>query len=111
MAGEGNVGKNLAAILFQDANAAGVRMVAGTHATVAASDTVDTGLEQVFFAWAQLESDVAADPAIAQAVVGDQAGTPVSGSILIKTWTAAGVVATAFTKNVRWFAIGRPVTN
>jgi bifunctional ADP-heptose synthase (sugar kinase/adenylyltransferase) len=80
--------------------------------TVTASDTVVTGLKKVLYAVASLEDApiLAADAALA--VVGDQAGTPASGSILVKTYkrTASGdatpIAATTFGKKVNVIAFG-----
>ena len=44
--------------------------------------------------------------------IGDQAGAPAAGSILIKSWKPTAnndvtpIAATTFTKNVNWIAIG-----
>jgi hypothetical protein len=96
--------------------AAGYKLARGQHTTVAGSDTVVTGLTTVVTAMANLESNPAAgDAEFATAHIGDQAGTPAAGSILIKTWkhTTGGVAgnpdlvaATAFSKLVNWVAIG-----
>jgi hypothetical protein len=46
------------------------------------------------------------------ASIGDQAGSPASGSFLLKTWKNTGgtdptpAVATTFSKKVNWIAIG-----
>ena len=89
-----------------------LRTARGQHTTVAASDTVVTGLTKVVSAVASLDSDPVDDPMLATASVGDQAGTPASGSILIKTWKNTGgtdptpAAATTFAKKVNWMAIG-----
>jgi hypothetical protein len=91
----------------------GYKVVHGQQTTVAASDTVATGLSVVLFAAAQLESDPVIGCDRALAAIGDQAGTPAAGSILIKTFkpTASGdatpIAATTFTKKVNWIAIGK----
>ncbi|MCW8129617.1 MAG: DUF2190 family protein [Planctomycetota bacterium] len=90
----------------------GIRIIAGQHTTVAASDTVVTGLAQVFGVVASLDSDPVDDPEWVSASIGDQAGTPAAGSVLIKTWkNTAGndptpAAATTFTKKVNWMAWG-----
>lgn len=95
--------------------AAGYKIARGQHTTVAASDTVVTGLTTVVSVVAVLESDPIDTCDVATAAIGDQAGTPAAGSVLIKTWKvttggAAGnptlVAATAFSKTVNWIAIG-----
>ena len=79
----------------------------GEHTTVTASDTVQTGLTDVLFAFATLESDPIA--AADQVTVVPAA----SGQITIKTWKptatadTAPVAATTFSRVVNWFAIGR----
>jgi hypothetical protein len=92
--------------------AAGYKVARGQATTSSASDTVVTGLTTVVSVVATLDSDPVAGCQRATASIGDQAGTPAAGSILIKTWktdTTAGNVdlaATTFTKKVNWFAIG-----
>ena len=89
-----------------------LKIVAGQTTTVAASDTVVTGLKKVLLAVASLEDDPVLTCDRAQAVVGDQAGSPAAGSILVKTFmpTASGnatpIAATTFGKKVNWIAIG-----
>jgi predicted RecA/RadA family phage recombinase len=89
-----------------------LRMVFGQQTTVAAVDTVVTGLAKVVSAVANLEDVPVLTCDRAQAVIGDQAGAPVSGSIQIKTFkpTASGdatpIAATTFGKKVNWIAIG-----
>lgn len=87
----------------------------GQLTTASASDTVVTGLSRVVSVTAVLESDPTDTCDVATAAVGDQAGTPAAGSVLIKTWKvttggAAGnptlIAATAFSKKVNWFAVG-----
>jgi len=84
----------------------------GQHETVAAVDTVVTGLSLVVGAWAVLEDDPGLDPLLVQASIGDQAGAPAAGSILVKSWKATAandvtpIAATTFAKKVRWLAIG-----
>lgn len=92
--------------------AAGYKLARGQATTVAASDTIVTGLTTVISAVANLEDVPVIGCDRAQAVIGDQAGTPAAGSILIKTFkpTASGdatpVAATTFTKKVNWIAVG-----
>jgi hypothetical protein len=89
-----------------------LRIASGQHVTVAASDTVPTGLTKVVAAFAVLDDNPVAGAQNALASIGNQAGTPAAGSILIKTWkaTAAGdtaqIAATTFSKKVNWVAIG-----
>lgn len=91
--------------------APGIRIVAGQHTTVAASDTVVTGLAKVFGVVATLDANPGDDPFLVSASIGDQAGTPASGSVLIKTWKHDGTdptpaAASTFTKKVNWLAWG-----
>lgn len=92
--------------------AAGYRIARGQHTTVAASDTVVTGLATVVAVVACLDSDPVDDPFMVTASIGDQAGTPAAGSILIKTWKNTGgtdptpAAATTFSKKVNWIAVG-----
>ncbi len=84
----------------------------GQYTTSTASDTVITGLTTVVCAMASLDSDPGDDPSWVSATIGDQAGTPAAGSILIKTWKNTGgtdptpAAASTFTKKVNWIAIG-----
>lgn len=92
--------------------AGGFRMARGQATTASASDTVITGLTTVVSAVGNLEDVPVATCDRAQANIGDQAGTPAAGSILIKTFmpTAAGntapIAATTFVKKVNWLAVG-----
>lgn len=92
--------------------AAGYRVARGVHTTVAASDTVVTGLATVVSVVSTLESDPALDPLLVSASIGDQAGAPAAGSVLINTWQATAandatpIAATTFGKKVNWIAIG-----
>lgn len=90
----------------------GLQMVAGQHTTVAAIDTVVTGLATVYGAVASLDANPGDDPFLVSASIGDQAGTPAAGSILIKTWKHDGTdptptAASTFTKKVNWIAWGK----
>lgn len=91
--------------------ATGYKIARGVHTTVAASDTVVTGLATVVAVVACLSSDPTDDPEMVSATIGDQAGTPAAGSILIKTWKNGATdptpaAATTFSKLVNWIAIG-----
>ncbi len=89
-----------------------LKVAAGQWTTAAASDTIVTGLTTVLGAVASLESDPSDDPSWVTAVIGDQAGTPAAGSILIKSWQNTGgtdptpTAAAAFSKKVNWIAWG-----
>ena len=95
--------------------AAGYKIARGVLTTVTASDTVVTGLATVVAVVVSMGDDPSADPAFASATVGDQAGAPAAGSVLVKTWKpttpgAAGnptpIAATTFAKKVNWIASG-----
>ena len=88
-----------------------IRIVAGLHTTVTATDTIVTGLSKVLGAIASYETDVADPNTYVQAAVGDQAGAPAAGSIIVKSWKTTGsdptpVAADAFAKKVSWLAFG-----
>jgi len=92
--------------------AGGYRLARGQATTVAASDTIVTGLATVVAVVASLDSDPIDDPEWVSASIGDQAGTPAAGSFLLKTWkNTAGndptpAAASTFGKKVNWIAIG-----
>lgn len=92
--------------------AAGYKVARGQHETVAAADTVVTGLATVVAALAVLDDDPSADPLFVTASIGNQAGAPAAGSIYIKGWKptaqadTAPIAATTFGKKVNWIAIG-----
>jgi predicted RecA/RadA family phage recombinase len=115
----GNLAFGLAAAAALSADTTGqvllapaFRSVGGQVTTVAASDTIVTGLSKVIAVVANLEDAPVIGCDRAQGVIGDQAGAPASGSILIKTFkpTASGdatpVAATTFGKKVNWLAVG-----
>lgn len=89
----------------------GLKFAAGTHTTVAASDTVVTGLAQVLAVVACFATDPADANTYVSSTIGDQAGTPAAGSFLLKTWKQSGtdptpIAADAFSKVVNWIAVG-----
>lgn len=92
--------------------AAGFKIARGQLTTVTAADTVVTGLATVVAVVASLDADPVDDPFMCSATIGDQAGTPAAGSVIIKTWKNTGgtdptpTAATTFTKKVNWIAIG-----
>jgi hypothetical protein len=89
-----------------------LKIASGQVKTGTALDTIATGLNHVLSAGASLEDSPVIGCDRATAVVGDQAGAPLEGSINIKTWkpTAAGdatpIAATTFSKLVNWWALG-----
>lgn len=92
--------------------AAGYKIARGTLTPDAASKTVVTGLTTVVAVVASLKGDPTANMTAVSATVGDQAGTPAAGSIIIKSWkptATADTAPTAATANwvaVDWIAIG-----
>lgn len=110
MAGEGYIAPNRSIVIAVGSGR--LAMAYGTHTSVAASDTVATGLSRVLAAVAQLEDSPVSGADRALAFIGDQAGTPAAGSILIKTFKPTGaadttpVAASAFSKKVNWVAFG-----
>lgn len=89
----------------------GLRTVGFQHTTVAAADTVVTGLALVISAVATLDSDPGDDPEHVSVTLGDQAGTPAAGSIIVKTWKNGATdptpaAATTFSKKVNVIAVG-----
>lgn len=92
--------------------AAGYKVARGQHTTVTASDTVVTGLATAVAVVASLDSDPGDDPFLVSASIGDQAGAPAAGSVLIKTWQNTSgtdptpTAAATFSKKVNWIAVG-----
>lgn len=92
--------------------AAGYKLARGLATTVAASDDINTGLTSVIAAGASLEDDPSLDILWVQSVVGNQAGAPAAGHILLKSWKPTSnldttPIATAvFGKKISWWAIG-----
>jgi hypothetical protein len=91
--------------------ASDVRTVYGQATTVAASDTIVTGLATVQGAIAVLDDDPVDGVMQVSASIGDQDGAPAAGSILIKSWKstdgdATPIAGTTFGKKVNWIAWG-----
>ena len=78
---------------------------AGVHTTVTASDTVVTGLREVWYAYATLGSDAIAAAATVSVAIPDQVAG--GGTIQVKTWTSTQVAGTTFARSVYWYAVGR----
>lgn len=90
---------------------AGLKIAGGQLTTVTATDTVVTGLATVVAVVVSYDTDPADANTYVSATIGDQAGTPAAGSIIIKTWKQSGtdptpIAADAFSKKVNWIAIG-----
>jgi len=89
----------------------GLRTVGGQHTTVTAADTVVTGLASVIAVVASYDTDPADANTYVSATIGDQAGAPAAGSVIIKSWMQSGsdptpIAADAFAKKVNWIAVG-----
>jgi len=92
---------------------AGYKIARGQITTTGAADTVVTGLDTVVAAVACLEDDPTVDnTAWVTCAIGDQAGSPAAGSIIIKGWIPSSSsdttpkAAETFGKKVNWIAIG-----
>lgn len=94
--------------------ASGYKIARGVHTQAAASDTVVTGLATVVAAIVGFGGAPTVKQLFCAGSIGDQAGTPAAGSILITTYKPTAVndvtptAATDFTDNVKvaWVAIG-----
>lgn len=88
------------------------KTVSGQATTVAAVDTIVTGLATVTSVVVSMEADPGDDPFMCSAQIGDQAGAPAAGSFYLKTWKNTGgtdptpLAATTFSKKVNWIARG-----
>lgn len=90
------------------------RIARGIHRQVAAADTVVTGLATVVAAVVSFDDQATVKQLFCSATIGDQAGTPAAGSIIIKTQKPTAVndvtptAATDFTDNIdlAWIAVG-----
>lgn len=82
----------------------------GIFTNVTANDTVPTGLSVVSKVVACYVDDLVSGTGLISCDIGDQAGSPVAGSFLLKTWRATSVpsVALAFGRRIAWVAIGTP---
>ena len=91
-------------------NGVSAKTASGQATTATASDTVVTGLAKIAAVSCNLDSAPTTDPEIATCSIGDQNGSPASGSILVQTWKTFGgtpAAATTFSKKVNWVAIGQ----
>lgn len=94
--------------------AAGYKIARGVHTQVAASDTVVTGLATVVAVVANFSSAPTVKQLWCHASIGDQAGSPAAGSVLISTLKPTAVdnctptAATDFSENlgIAWVAVG-----
>jgi hypothetical protein len=65
---------------------AGLKVAAGVHTQVAAADTVATGLATVLAVVVSFQTNPTREQLLATGTIGNQAGAPAAGSIIIKTW-------------------------
>jgi predicted histidine transporter YuiF (NhaC family) len=94
--------------------AAGYKIARGVHTQIAASDTVVTGLAAVIAVAVGFSDAPTVKQLFCAGSIGDQAGAPAAGSILINTYKPTAVndvtptAATDFTDNleIAWLAIG-----
>lgn len=86
--------------------ASGYKLARGVHTTVAAVDTVVTGLAEVVSVVVSRATAPVAGAEFFSGSIGNQAGAPAAGSILISGWKPDYTVATTFSKLVNWIAIG-----
>lgn len=95
-------------------------LVTGLHTQVAAADTIVTGLATVAACGASFNSDPTVKQQWVSATIGDQAGTPAAGSIIVKSWKATNntndttpTAATDLSENLKmgWWAIGTPAAD
>lgn len=94
--------------------ATGYRLARGIHTQTTATDTVVTGLTTVVAVVASFETSPTVKQWLCSATIGDQAGTPAAGSVILKTWKPTAVndatptAATDFTgtPKVSWVAVG-----
>ena len=92
--------------------ATGYKIARGQHTTVAASDTVVTGLTTVASVVASLDDNPGDNPFMVSATIGDQNGAPAAGSVIIKSWQNTSgtdptpAAAATIGKKVNWIAIG-----
>lgn len=95
--------------------AAGYKIARGQHVQAAAADTIVTGLATVVSVVAQFDSAPTVKQFMVSSSIGDQAGSPAAGSIIISTFKPTNntndvtpIPATDFTDNLKinWIAIG-----
>jgi hypothetical protein len=110
MAGEGFIsGSSCLVMNFQRPD---LKVFYKRHTTATATDTiVCTGLGMVLGVVASYDTDPADANTYVSATIGDQAGSPAAGSVIVKTWKTDGsdptpVAATTLSKVVNVIAWG-----
>ena len=98
---------------FVQGLAAGYKIARGQRTMLSAADTIATGLTTVIGVQVTMESDPILTFDRVTAQVGDQAGSPVAGSIIVKGWMPTGaalttpIAATGYSGiKVNWLAYG-----
>lgn len=92
--------------------ASGYKVARGVAAVTSAASgvaTVVTGLATVVSVQATMQDDPTTTCEMVTASIGDQAGTPAAGSILLKGWKTLGgtpVAMTTTSVSVNWTAVG-----
>lgn len=107
MSGDGFIGTNLS--LLEGVGRGDLKVAYGQTTPGSGSDTVVTGLSYVLAVVACLDGDPdtdANDPVSVSASTGDQAGTPVAGSFLLKSWQDDWSASAANWVKLNWIAIG-----
>ena len=95
-----------------NAISAGAGRIRSGVATVTGTLTVVTGLATVTSVQATMQADASLTNGISTtATIGDQAGTPAAGSVILKVWKPTGSgdvtpIASAAAVAVNWIAIG-----
>jgi hypothetical protein len=93
-------------------NGQALKFARGQITTASAADTVVTGLATVAAVVVSMEDDPIDGFFMVSAQIGNQAGAPAAGSIIIKSWQnttgtdPTPAAATTFGKKVNWVAIG-----
>ncbi len=89
-----------------------IKMAHGTHTTVAGVDTLVTGLGSIVACVVTPNDDPIDAAMFVTCDIGDQAGSPAAGSVLINSWMITSnadvslKIATTFSKDVNWIAFG-----
>lgn len=102
----GNDGREIALASLPVAVTAGIKIARGQHTTVAAADTVVTGLASVVAVVVSFNAVPVSGADMVTASIGDQAGSPAAGSVIIETHEADYTDAVTFSRVVNWIAIG-----
>jgi hypothetical protein len=92
--------------------AADYKVARGTVTPASATETVVTGLTTVVAVVASMKADPITTQSAVTATIGDQAGTPAAGSVIIKTWKYTStsnptlIASTTPWAAVDWIAVG-----